>query len=385
VPDPIELAEDGPAVLALGAHLKSTVAVTRGREAFVSQHIGDLDSAETVRFWTETIDHLLSILDVRPDRVACDLHPDYRSTQLAYRFGLPVIRVQHHAAHIASIAAEHRLTGPVLGLALDGNGLGPNGEAWGGEMLLVEGAACRAVGHLAPLPLPGGDRAAREPWRMGVAALHAIGQGATAAAHFPAHPLAGPLAARLANGHQPIVTSSLGRLFDAVAALLGVRTVQAYEGQAAMELEALVRTPRVMPKGWTWDGNRLSFAPFLATLTHHDPQAGADLFHGTLIAGLTEMALAGVAASRTAAICIGGGCAMNRVLTEGLAASLTASGLTPVLARQLPPNDGGISLGQVAMARLTTPEGTEPCVSRFPPSLPKFSPSRGPGSASTAS
>jgi hydrogenase maturation protein HypF len=357
VPDPIELAEDGPAVLALGAHLKSTVTVTRGREAFVSQHIGDLDTAETVRFWTETIDHLLSILDVRPDRVVCDLHPDYRSSQLADRFGLPVIRVQHHAAHIAAIAAEHRLTGPVLGLALDGHGLGPNGEAWGGEMLRVDGAGWRALGHLATLPLPGGDRAAREPWRMGVAALHAIGQGATAAARFPTHPLAGPLAARLASGPQPIVTSSLGRLFDAVAALLGVRTVQAYEGQAAMELEALVRTPRTTPNGWTWDGNRLSFAPFLAALDSHDPQSGAELFHGTLIAGLTEMALAGAAASGISTICIGGGCAMNRVLTEGLAASLTASGLTPILARQLPPNDGGLSLGQAVMARLTPARG----------------------------
>ncbi|MFL5288771.1 MAG: carbamoyltransferase HypF [Rhodopila sp.] len=256
VPEPIALADDGPVVLALGAHLKSTVTITRGREAFVSQHIGDLDTAETVRFWRETIDHLLGILDVRPEVIACDLHPDYLSSRMAEDFGLPVVRIQHHAAHIAAIAPEHRLAGPVLGLALDGHGFGGDGGAWGGEMMVVDGAAWRRIGQLAPLPLPGGDRAAREPWRMGVAALHAAGRGSLAA-RFPDRKLAGPLAARLAAGAEPIATSSLGRLFDAVAALLGLHSVQTYEGQAAMELEALVRTPRALPGGWTRDAGGL--------------------------------------------------------------------------------------------------------------------------------
>ncbi|WP_207620684.1 carbamoyltransferase HypF, partial [Oharaeibacter diazotrophicus] len=140
VPDPIPLATDGPDVLAFGAHLKATVTVTRGREAFVSQHVGDLDTAETVRFHRETVDHLLSLLDVAPDRVACDLHPDYRSTALAEAFGRPVVRVQHHAAHVAAVAAEHGVAGPVLGLALDGHGLGDDGTAWGGEAIVVDGA-----------------------------------------------------------------------------------------------------------------------------------------------------------------------------------------------------------------------------------------------------
>jgi hydrogenase maturation protein HypF len=374
VPEPIALAEDGPVVLALGAHLKSTVTVTRGREAFVSQHIGDLDTAETVRFWRETIDHLLGVLDVKPDVIACDLHPDYLSSRMAGDFGAPVIRVQHHAAHIAAVAAEHGQAGPVLGLALDGHGLGTDGGAWGGEMMVVDGAGWRRIGGLGTLALPGGDRAAREPWRMGVAALHATGRGATATARFPAHPLAEPVAARLAAGAEPVATSSLGRLFDAVAALLGVRAVQAYEGQAAMELEALVETPRAMPGGWTLAGGVLSFKPLLAAFADSPPDArtGADLFHGTLIKGLAALAAGGAAETGLSTLCLGGGCMMNRVLAEGLMAALGGRVLvregvdgwpapamtkTPLLARRLPPNDGGVSLGQAVLARRALNQG----------------------------
>jgi hydrogenase maturation protein HypF len=359
VPEPIGLAEAGPVVLALGAHLKSTVTVTRGREAFVSQHIGDLDTAETVRFWRETIDHLLGILDVRPEVIACDLHPDYLSSRMAEDFGPPVIRVQHHAAHIAAVAAEHGLTGPLLGLALDGHGLGTDGGAWGGEMIVLDGAGWRRIGQLGTLALPGGDRAAREPWRMGVAALHEVGRGTTAAARFPDQPLAGPLAARLAAGAERVATSSLGRLFDGVAALVGVRTVQGYEGQAAMELEALVETPRAMPGGWTLNGGVLSFTPLLAAFADSPPDArtGAELFHGTLIEGLAALAAEGAAASGFSTICLGGGCMMNRVLAEGLVDALSAIGLAPVLARRLPPNDGGVSLGQAVMARCAFNKG----------------------------
>nr|WP_294530844.1 carbamoyltransferase HypF [uncultured Rhodopila sp.] len=378
VPGPIALAEDGPVVLALGAHLKSTVTVTRGREAFVSQHIGDLDTAGTVRFWRETIDHLLGILDVRPEVIACDLHPDYLSSRMAGDFGPPVIRVQHHAAHIAAVAAEHRLTGPVLGLALDGHGLGTDGGAWGGEMMVVDGAGWRRIGGLGTLALPGGDRAAREPWRMGVAALHATGRGGTAAARFPDHPLAGPLAARLDAGAERVATSSLGRLFDAVAALLDVRTVQEYEGQAAMELEALVGTPRAMHGGWTLDQGVLSFEPLLAAFADSPPEArtGAELFHGTLIEGLAALAAHGAAETGLSTLCFGGGCMMNRVLAEGLIAALggrvlvregvdggpapAMTGgrvLSPLLARRLPPNDGGVSLGQAVLARRAFNQG----------------------------
>lgn len=353
VPEPIDLPADGPPLLAVGAHLKSTVTLTRGREAFVSQHIGDLDTAETVRFFREVVDHLMTIVDVRPEAVVCDLHPDYRSTQFAESLGLPVIRVQHHAAHLAAVAAEHRLAGPALGLALDGHGLGLDGGAWGGELLRLDGGRVDRLGHLAPLPLPGGDKAAREPWRMGVGALVAVGRVNLAAALFPKAPLATPLARRIAGGDETLVTTSLGRLFDAVAALLGVREVQDYEGQAAMELEALVDGPEVLDGGWKLEDGVLSFAPLLNHIARFRPDArlGASLFHGTLIDGLAALAADGASRTGTATVVLGGGCMMNRVLAEGLTAALAVLGLKPLMARRLPPNDGGLSYGQVALAR----------------------------------
>ncbi|WP_053239747.1 carbamoyltransferase HypF [Pleomorphomonas koreensis] len=353
VPEPITLTEDGPATLALGAHLKATVTLTRGREAFVSQHVGDLDTAETLKFYRETIEHLIDIVGIKPELVARDLHPDYRSSQMAEEFGLPVIHVQHHAAHVAAVAAEAGLEGPALGLALDGHGLGDDGGAWGGELLLVDGAAHRRLGHLAPLPLPGGDRAAREPWRMGAGALAALGRADLAATLFPDRPLAGPIAGRVASGADRLATTSLGRLFDAAAALLGVRTVQDYEGQAAMELEALVDEPATLAGGFTLDDGVLSFAPFLAhlALARPDARTGAALFHGTLIDGLAALARHGATASGLKSIALGGGCLMNRVLAEGLSAALLKSDLTPLLARRLPANDGGLSFGQAVLAR----------------------------------
>ncbi|WP_425376218.1 carbamoyltransferase HypF, partial [Rhodoplanes roseus] len=354
VPEPVDLGADGSCVLAVGAHLKATVTVTRGREAFVSQHVGDLDSVETVRFYRETVAHLLAVLDVTPERVACDLHPDYRSTGFAEELGLPLVRVQHHAAHVAAVAAEHGRTGPVLGVALDGHGMGDDGGNWGGELLLVDGATWTRLGHLAPLALPGGDRAAREPWRMAVAALAAIGRSDEVSGRFPDIPLPGRLAMRLANAP---VTTSLGRLFDAAAGLLGVRTHQAYEGQAAMELEALVGTPRTLDHGFVCRDGVLDFSGLLAALADMpDRQAGADLFHGTLIEGIAAWIADAAGRSGRREVMLGGGCMMNRVLAEGLSVALRRRALGPLLARTMPPNDGGLSLGQAAMARAATPE-----------------------------
>lgn len=359
VPDPVPLIDDGPPVLAFGAHLKSTVCVTRGREAFVSQHIGDLDTAETVRFHRETARHLLSILDVRPELVAADLHPDYRSTALAEAFGAPVRRIQHHAAHVAAVAAEAGRRGPLLGLALDGTGLGTDGTVWGGEVIALSGADWTRVGALAPLALPGGDRAAREPWRMAVAALHDAGLGDRAAALLAGAPLAAAVAARLAAGREPMVTTSAGRLFDAAAALSGVSLVQDFEGQAAMALEARVRSPRSLPGGWRIAAGRLSLAPLFAWTAAERPDAGAaaDVFHGTLIEGLAALAAAAAADTGLSTVALSGGCVMNRVLAEGLTDALSARGLAVLLPRRLPPNDGGLSLGQAVMARAAADAG----------------------------
>jgi hydrogenase maturation protein HypF len=353
VPDPIDLGEDGPNVLGVGGHLKATLCVTRGREAFVSQHVGDLGSAATLRFYHDTAQRMLSMLGAAPALTVCDLHPDYASTRFAEAGIAPILRVQHHAAHLASVAAEHQLRGPVLGLALDGHGFAADGAAWGGELITLNGSRWQRLGHLTPMPLPGGDRAARQPWRMGVGILSMLGRGTEAAARFPGIAGAASLAAFLAAGTGTAHTTSMGRLFDAAAALLGIRTHQTYEGQAAMELEALVRTPSIQPHGYAIRANMLDFTPLLSALLApgRTQQDGASLFHGTLIAGLAAWIGQNAGQSPHGAVVLGGGCLANRILAEGLAAALRARHLTPCLPRALPANDGGLCLGQAAMGR----------------------------------
>ncbi|MBI1980750.1 MAG: carbamoyltransferase HypF [Methylocystis sp.] len=352
VPEPIELATDGPNALALGAHLKTTVTVTRGREAFISAHIGSLDNRATIAFHEETVRRMLAILDVRPEVVACDLHPDLYSTRWAESSGLPVSRVQHHAAHVAAIAAEHGVEEPILGAALDGYGYGDDGGAWGGELMLIENGAWRRVGHLAPLPLPGGDRAAREPWRMAVAAIARLGRADEASERFP-QVIQATSVARLAASATIAQTTSLGRMFDAAAALLGVRLMQDYEGQAAMELEALCREPRILSGGFTISQGVLDLTPLLAALLEPTLSAaeGSELFHGTLIeafaAWIGDVSLS-LGHKRVA---LGGGCLMNAVIADGLSRRLREQGVEPLLARKAPSNDGGLSLGQAFIAR----------------------------------
>lgn len=362
VPLPIPLADDGPPVLALGAHLKNAVCVLRGREAFVSQHIGSLDNAATLAFLEETVAHLFAVLDVKPALIAHDLHPDYASTALALRLagelGVPTRAVGHHHAHIGAICAEHGVNGPLLGLALDGVGLGPDGGAWGGELLRVDGADCRRRGHLRPLALPGGDRAAREPWRMAVAALHDAGLGDQVAgwlARTWPEREAGPLLTLLDRQLRCPPTSSLGRWFDAAAGLLGVRDVSRYEGQAAMELEgrAAAHGPvEPLAGGWRIAGDILDFSPLLlALLDCRDAGQGAALFHATIAAGLAEWAMFAVDREKLAKMAVGGGCAANAILLDALRRRLTAAGIEVLEARAVPAGDGGLALGQAWVAR----------------------------------
>ena len=365
VPDPIDLGADGPSVLATGADLKNTVTLTRGREAFVSQHIGDLDDRETIRFRNETIAHLRSILAIEPEFAACDLHPDFQSTRSAEATGLPCARVQHHLAHVAAVAAEHDLKGPVLGVALDGQGYGTDGAPWGGELIALDGAAWERVGWLEPLALPGGDRAAREPWRMGVAMLARLGRLDAVERFFPDAPHAARLAQSLARGARFPMTTSLGRLFDAAAALAGVCLEQRYEGQAAMEFEALVVTPRASEKLWRTEAARLDMAPLMAAIVDNRLRGreAAELFHGALVGALDEWIAAAAAARGLTRVALGGGCLMNKVLADGLGPRLRARGLETYWPRAVPANDGGVSLGQAAfaLARLRAGASLEEC------------------------
>ncbi len=374
VPVPIPLAEDGPDVLAVGGYLKNTICVTRGREAFLSQHVGGLDNVAAIGFLEETVAHLLDILEVRPTAIAHDLHPDFPSTRLAMRLadelGVPAIPVAHHQAHLAAIAGEHGIKEPLNGLMLDGVGLGPDGGAWGGELLHLDGAECQRLGHLQPLALPGGDRAAREPWRMAVATLHGAGLshhiGGWLQSTWPERD-AGPLLTMLARQLRCPPTTSLGRWFDAIAALLGVRDVMAFEGQAAMELEGLAAGfghIEALSTGYALrDGGRvLDLSPMLLPLLElrGDPTRAAALFHATLAAGLAEWATAvsqrdflqgTVHEPKRQKMALGGGCAMNAVLAENLRRELAGRGVDLLEARLAPPNDGGLALGQAVVAR----------------------------------
>ncbi|WP_376961758.1 carbamoyltransferase HypF [Azospirillum sp. A26] len=347
VPEPIRLAHPVPPVLAVGGHLKTTVCVTRGDVAFLSQHIGDLDNAETLGFLEETVAHLLHILGVEPVAVAHDKHPDFHSTRFAEMSGLPTVAVQHHHAHVAAVMAEHRVEGPAIGLALDGFGLGEDGGSWGGEMLLVDGLRSERLGSLAPLAQPGGDVAARQPWRMAAAALARMGRADEIASRFAAHGPAEGVRRMIERGINAPLTSSCGRWFDAACGLLGVRAVAGFEGEAPMALESLVRQTRVAEGAWRIDGSELDLTPLLERLpTVADAVEGAELFHGTLAAALVDWTLPVLRAHGLGRVVLSGGCLMNAVLAEELVAGFRCAGVEALLPRLAPANDGGLSLGQ---------------------------------------
>lgn len=350
VPTSIKLPHAIPSTLAVGGHLKNTFCLTRDDEAFVSQHIGSLTNKATIDFFHESLNYFMEFLDIKPERIAHDLHPDFYTTRFAQNYGIPAFAVQHHHAHLAALLAEHHIQEPALGLALDGYGYGINGEAWGGELLLLENTTFERLGSFYPLPQPGGEYATREPWRMAASVMHVLGRGHEIPERFLNYPHAHHLSRMLEKGINTPLTSSCGRLFDAVSSLLGVNNISQYEGQAAMQLESLVTNPEILSKGWQIEGGCFSMLPTLAHLLDVDPVRGANLFHGTLIAGIVEWVLAAAERMSIDVILLSGGCFLNKVLAEGLIKMLTQNGLKPILSQQVPPNDGGISLGQAWIA-----------------------------------
>lgn len=347
VPTPILLPHAIPSTLAVGGYLKNTFCITRGNEAFVSQHIGSLNNRATIDFFHESLTHLLRFLNVTPERIAHDMHPDFYTTRFAESYGIPRFPIQHHHAHLASVAAEHHIQSPVLGLALDGYGYGIGGEAWGGELLLLNEFTFQRLGNFAPLPQPGGDMAAREPWRMAAAVLTLLERSNEICVRFSNYSQAHLITQLLEKQINCPMTSSCGRLFDAASALLGIQMVSQYEGQAAMYLESLVTYPEVLPNGWSIHQgkfNMMNTLKFLAECDH--PITGANIFHGTLIAGLASWIKATSQEQDIETILLSGGCFLNKVLTEGLIQALNNLGIKALLPLNLPPNDGGISLGQ---------------------------------------
>ncbi len=350
VPAPLHLDRVRPSVLALGGYLKTTLCVTRGREAYLSQHIGDLDDLATRLFHDEVRQHLTALTRASPEAVGHDLHPDFPSTRAAQELDLPTVPVQHHHAHLAAVAAEHGYTRPLLGLALDGVGYGPDGTIWGGELLDAHGTHYERLGRLMPLRQPGGDRAAKEPWRMAAAALWALGCGEEIEARFSGERGAAAIGGVIERGIHAPETSSLGRMFDAAAALLGVATASAYEGEAAMRLEALVRRPIASDLFAFGPAGDLDLRPLFRRLMRIDAQRGAELFHGTLTRSLACWLAKHAADLGRSTVALGGGCLVNRVLREGLIDALEARGLTVLTPRLAPPGDGGLSLGQAWVA-----------------------------------
>ena len=359
----LKLIGEFPPVLAMGAWFKNTVCAVSGDTALISVSAGDLRDAEACRAHERHARELLSYMAQPPVAIAHDLHPDFHSTrfaaELAGELGVPLIGVQHHHAHIAAVCAEHGVSGPVLGLALDGVGLGADGAAWGGELLWVEGAVFQRLGHLRPLPMPGGDRAVQEPWRMAAAVLHELGRGGEIAERFPDQPAAVTVANMLQRSLNCPRTSSLGRVFDAAAALLGLCPHQTHDAQAPMLLERAA-TRHVAAHGWPevvashWsisaDG-QLDLLPLLAKLAQEsDAERGAAHFHATLVAALADWAARAAQQTGIITVACGGGCFLNGLLVSGLRARCREAGLTMQLPQVFSPGDSSIALGQAWVA-----------------------------------
>ena len=353
VPDPIPLPVEMPPALGLGGELKATFCLTRGREAFVSQHLGDLDSAATLSAYRETLFHFCRLLDVRPTLCIADMHPDFAARRIATELALPLFEVQHHAAHLHAVMAEQAMRGKALGLCLDGFGLGENGQAWGGELLFFDGQRVQRLGHLAPILQPGGDLGARQPWRLATAILANLQRPDEALRRFSARWPVSPLLRIVAQPRLCPSTTACGRYFQAAAALLGVCESESYEAEAAMRLESLVELPIVQENGYRVlafeDGRpcQLDLSALWTMLLDCSPGQGAALFHGTLAHGLCALALPVLHRLGLRAIVLSGGCVMNRVFTESLCAAFSRHGIAVHLPVRLPPNDGGLSLGQV--------------------------------------
>lgn len=347
----------GPVVLALGAHQKIAPCRVRNGRALLLPHLGDLESFESQESFRETLVRFIEREGRRPTHLACDLHPDFPSSRLAFslgtEWGIPVTPVQHHHAHVASVMADRVMEGPVLGLALDGFGLGTDGSFWGGELLRVDRSGWTRLGHFFPFPVPGGARAFREPWRMGMAVLNALGRKEEALRRFRA-PGAGDLLGLLEGGAPGLFprTTSAGRLFDAAYALLGGRERLSYEGQGAMELEAWGRKGPPDPAGRTGGFHRISagildFRPLFDHLAKEPSrERGARLFHEALATGLGEWVQIGREQTGLSTLILSGGVFQNRLLAGLLRKRLEGTGFRIVEPLRVPANDGGLALGQ---------------------------------------
>jgi hydrogenase maturation protein HypF len=373
VPMGVALPFDVPPLLAVGGHLKNVFALARGRFAYQSQHVGDLENLTGLEFFRESLDHMMRTFEIEPQTAVHDLHPGYLSTAWAREWaqerGLQLIAVQHHHAHVAGCMAEHGLTGEVIGLALDGTGYGSDGKIWGGEVLISSLAGFERFAHLEYMPMPGGEAAIKEPWRMALGHLRAAGfdfdSSETLRLVGATEKEARVLARMMERGVNIPLTSSLGRLFDAVAAIVLGRRVVDYEAQAAIELEGIavdepddVSGYELALAGGDWAARRpvrISAASMWRELLE-DLRAGtsrariAARFHAGVAAGFVKAAVMARTATGVKSVVLSGGCLHNRRLARLLRVKLEAEGFEVYQHRNASPGDGGLSYGQIAVA-----------------------------------
>jgi hydrogenase maturation protein HypF len=359
-PEPLTLAHPVPRpMLGCGAELKNTFCLARGRHAFLSHHIGDLENYETLRSFTEGVAHFRQLFDVTPEVAAYDLHPEYLSTKYALELpDMELVGVQHHHAHIASCLADNREAGPVLGVAFDGTGYGSDGTLWGGEFLLADLTGFQRMAHLVPVPLPGGAAAIRQPWRMAAAYLGSDAPRELIQRNARHWDAVLAMAARRVNAP---LTSSAGRLFDAVAAILGIRDSINYEGQAAVELEQRADpTEQGTYLAGITEGPALQLhGADLVQAVVADQRAGvapeviAARFHHGLADAIIRVCRILRESTGVNVAALSGGVFQNVLLLERTVTSLEQTGFRVLTHCRVPPNDAGISLGQVAVAAAT--------------------------------
>jgi hydrogenase maturation protein HypF len=374
-PLPVRLKTATPPLLAVGAHLKNAVAVTAGENVFVSQHIGDLETPQAFDAFRAVIASLGALYRVTFASVACDAHPAYMSTVFANGLGLPVVAVQHHYAHVLGCMAENDIDAPVLGISWDGTGFGSDGTVWGGEFLDIDARGFQRFAHLRTFRLPGGEQAVKEPRRSAFGLLHAIFGAESSGSGGPIHEVSTfttaevrVLTTMLERGVNAPWTSSAGRLFDAVAAIAGLRQVVRFEGQAAMELEfaaAGQETDEVYPfrvAAATSAAGPLivDWEPMIRAILEDvrgavSPGLLSARFHNTLV----EMMAAVACQAGRERVVLSGGCFQNKYLLERAVQRLRADGLRPYWPQRIPPNDGGIALGQVMAALRAVPGGRD--------------------------
>ena len=364
VPRPVFLKKPVRSILACGAELKNTICLTRENQAFLSQHVGDLENLATFNFFKKAIGHLKRILDIKPEYIACDMHPDYLSTRYAReQTGIDVLEIQHHHAHIAACMAENQVEGPLIGLAFDGTGFGTDGHIWGGEILLAGFDRFERTAHLAYVPMPGGTAAIREPWRMAASYLfQAYGRDflpldlpffKTVQAH-KVETIIEMIEKRINSPY----TSSVGRLFDGVAAMVGLREKVAFEGQAAMELEMTADLSEkgvyeyALPRDKSME---IPVEPIIRGVVEDiqrqvHPSEISMKFHNTLICLFAEACTGIRRQTGFTQVALSGGVFQNTIMLSGLTKALEKKGFEVLSHTEVPSNDGGIALGQAVVA-----------------------------------